>query len=182
MTAQLNTVELFGSIKSFSVKDGFGFIAPDPDNDTGTTTDDVLIKARCFRSSGYQTVLEGARIHCEAVENPHGLEAVSILDLDIRTATHPSQHPIPKHLAIEPESGWERAVVKWFDHVRGFGFLRLARGTADIFVHLETLQRYGLVYLEVGQEIEVRWGRNRFGFVAVQLRPYGYWPGSAFSH
>ncbi len=33
--------------------------------------------------------------------------------------------------------GLERAVVKWFNRLRGFGFLTRGEGTPDIFVHME---------------------------------------------
>lgn len=181
-TSNSNTFELFGSLRSFSIRKGFGYITPDPDNDIGYQSGEILIQTNCFKSSGYQTALEGAKIHCEAIHGIHGMEAISILDMDTRTARHPSQYPISKSLTIRPESDWERAIVQWFDIDRGFGFLRLAKDSSDIFVHMETLQRYGLLYLDIGQEVEVRWGRNRFGFVAVQLRPYGFWPGAAVSH
>jgi CspA family cold shock protein len=31
--------------------------------------------------------------------------------------------PLRTHVVVVPESEWERVVVKWFNRIRGFGFL-----------------------------------------------------------
>ena len=46
----------------------------------------------------------------------------------------------PSHAAT---SGLERATVKWFNRLRGFGFLTRGENAPDIFVHIETLRRFG---------------------------------------
>ena len=44
-------------------------------------------------------------------------------------------------------------------------------GTADIFVHMETLRRCGLIELRPGQTVLVRYGRGRDGLIAGGVRP-----------
>jgi 'Cold-shock' DNA-binding domain len=49
---------------------------------------------------------------------------------------HPTQMAPPRtHVIVAPTSGLERAQVKWFNRLRGFGFLTRGEGTLDIFVH-----------------------------------------------
>jgi cold shock protein len=44
--------------------------------------------------------------------------------------------------------------VKWFDPVKGFGFIEPSDGSKDAFVHISAVQRAGLAALNEGQEVE----------------------------
>jgi CspA family cold shock protein len=159
-------VELSGVIKWFDVSKGYGFIVPD----NGMA--DVLLHVTCLRSGGFQTAHEGARIVCEVLQRPRGLQAFRVLSVDESTAVHPATMPLPRtHVSVTPTSGLERAQVKWFNRLRGFGFLTRGEGTEDIFVHMETLRRYGLTELRPGQFVLVRYGPGEKGMMAAEVRP-----------
>jgi cold shock protein len=166
--AAANVVEVVGVIKWFDVSKGYGFIVPDGGNA------DVLLHVTCLRRDGYQTAYEGARIVCEALQRPKGLQAFRVLSMDESTAVHPAQMPPPRtHVTVTPTSGLERAIVKWFNRLRGFGFLTRGEGTPDIFVHMETLRRYGITELRPGQTVLVRFGPGPKGMMASEVRPDG---------
>jgi len=172
----LEVFEIAGTIKWFDVAKGYGFIVPD----NGLT--DVLLHVTCLRAGGYQTAYEGARIHCQVLRRPKGMQAFRILSMDESTAIHPSLLPQRTHVHVQPESDWERVIVKWFNRVRGFGFLTKGEGTPDIFVHMETLRRFGFTELRPGQTVQVRWGMGSKGCMAAELKPDGSTTGITSSH
>jgi CspA family cold shock protein len=161
-----SVIELSGVIKWFDVAKGYGFILPD------NGMPDVLLHVTCLRRDGFQTAYEGARVVCEVLQRSKGLQAFRVLSMDETTAVHPSTLPPARtHVTVTPTSGLERALVKWFNRLRGFGFLTRGEGTPDIFVHMETLRRFGITELRPGQTVLVRFGPGPKGLMAAEVHP-----------
>lgn len=165
-TAATDVVEISGTIKWFDVSKGYGFIVPDI-----AGVPDILLHVTVMRRDGFHTALEGARVVCMVKQGERGLQCIQVKSIDLSTAVHPSELPARTHIVVTPESGLERAIVKWFNREKGFGFLTRGEGTEDIFIHMETLRRFGLAELRPGQVVLVRYGRGEKGLMAAEIHP-----------
>ena len=44
-------------------------------------------------------------------------------------------------------------IVKWFNPVKGYGFIEPEDGSKDVFVHMSALEKAGLSHLKEGQRV-----------------------------
>lgn len=61
--------------------------------------------------------------------------------------------------------------VKFFNTVKGFGFIQPAEGGKDVFVHISAVERSGMTGLQEGQQVSFEIEQDRQGRAsAVNLR------------
>jgi len=152
--------EVIGLVKWFDPTKGYGFIKP-----SSGPQGDVLLHQTCVRQSGFKTAFEGARVVCEAFKGPKGLQARRLLSLDNSTASLTSSRPS----APAPHGPSFEATVKWFNRGKGYGFVSRGPDTPDVFVHMETLRRFGIRELRQGQRVRVRTGDGPKGELAAEI-------------
>ena len=165
-------VKLTGSIKWFDATRGFGFLISEQ------AKGDVLVHFSVLKEHDRRSLPEGAIVECLVAQQERGLQARKILSIDLSQAVLPElarasggrAERIDPAALLDEAGGFEPVRVKWFNRLKGYGFLvREGDDGEDIFVHMETVRRGGLADLMPDQPLRARIAEGRKGPLAVEV-------------
>ena len=163
---------VMGRVKWFDATRGFGFLVSDE------LEGDILVHFSVLREHGRRSLPEGALIECVPMRQERGLQVKRVISIDLsvalppppKTSIPPSERADRKALS-DAAGEFEPVEVKWFNRVKGYGFVnRVGEEAEDVFIHMETVRQAGLAELQPGQTLHARIAPSNKGLTAVELR------------
>ena len=158
-----------GVVKFFNPQKGFGFIVRD---DGG---EDVFVHISAVEQAGLTDLADGQPLEFTLVDRGGRISATNLRiegePMPIERSGGGSaggQGGPQRQLTGEKASG----TVKFFNAMKGFGFIQRDDGQPDAFVHISAVERAGIPTLNEGDRLEFELEVDRRGkYAAVNLQP-----------
>jgi len=156
-----------GTVKFFNAQKGFGFIVRD---DGG---EDVFVHISAVEQAGLTGLAEGQQLKFTLVDRGGKVSATDLqidgepIPVPERTERGNEERGGPtRQLTGERASG----TVKFFNAMKGFGFIQRDDGQPDAFVHISAVERAGMSSLQEGDRLDFELEVDRRGkYAAVNL-------------
>jgi CspA family cold shock protein len=151
-----------GKVKFFNTQKGFGFIQRDEGGE------DVFVHISQVERAGLEGLAEGQELQFNLVDRGGKVSAADLQVVgDVIPVAQKTTSP-QRELTGEKATG----TVKFFNAMKGFGFITRDDGKEDAFVHISAVERSGLPGINEGDRFEFDLEVDRRGkFSAVNLVP-----------
>ena len=151
-----------GTVKFFNGQKGFGFIQQESGGE------DVFVHISAVERAGLEGLAEGQELEFNLVDRGGKVSAQDLQVVGDVIAVQQSGGPPKRELTGEKATG----TVKFFNSMKGFGFLVRDDGQPDAFVHISAVERSGLSAINEGERYEFDLEVDRRGkYSAVNLVP-----------
>ena len=149
-----------GIVKFFNPQKGFGFIVRD---DGG---EDVFVHISAVEQAGLTDLADGQPLEFTLVDRGGRISATNLRIDGEPMAVERAERAPQRQLTGEKASG----TVKFFNAMKGFGFIQRDDGQPDAFVHISAVERAGIPTLNEGDRLEFEIEVDRRGkYAAVNL-------------
>ena len=150
-----------GVVKFFNAHKGFGFIQQDQGGE------DVFVHISAVERAGLEGLAEGQQVKFTLVDRGGKVSASDLEAVGDVIAVEKKEAP-QRQLTGERATG----TVKFFNGMKGFGFITRDDGQPDAFVHISAVERSGMSGLNEGDRLEFDIEVDRRGkYSAVNLQP-----------
>ena len=151
-----------GVVKFFNPQKGFGFVVRD---DGG---EDVFVHISAVEQAGMTDLADGQPLEFTLVDRGGRVSATNLRIDGEPLAVERAPEAPQRQLTGEKATG----TVKFFNAMKGFGFIQRDDGQPDAFVHVSAVERAGMVSLNEGDRLEFELEVDRRGkHAAVNLAP-----------
>ena len=155
-----------GTVKFFNPQKGFGFIVRD---DGG---EDVFVHISAVEQAGLTDLADGQPLEFTLVDRGGRISATNLRiegePMAVERSSAPADRGPQRQLTGEKATG----TVKFFNAMKGFGFIQRDDGQPDAFVHISAVERAGIPTLNEGDRLEFEIEVDRRGkYAAVNLQP-----------
>ena len=151
-----------GTVKFFNPQKGFGFIVRD---DGG---EDVFVHISAVEQAGLTDLADGQPLEFTLVDRGGRISATNLRIDGEPMAVERAERAPQRQLTGEKATG----TVKFFNAMKGFGFIQRDDGQPDAFVHISAVERAGIPTLNEGDRLEFEIEVDRRGkYAAVNLQP-----------
>ncbi|GMN02287.1 cold-shock protein [Erythrobacter sp. MTPC3] len=151
-----------GTVKFFNSQKGFGFVQQE------TGGEDVFVHISAVERAGLEGLAEGQELEFNLVDRGGKISAQDLQVVGDVIAVEKAEGPPKRELTGDKATG----TVKFFNSMKGFGFLVRDDGQPDAFVHISAVERSGLTAINEGERFEFDLEVDRRGkYSAVNLVP-----------
>ena len=152
-----------GTVKFFNSAKGFGFIQRDEGGD------DVFVHISAVERAGLEGLAEGQELEFQLVDRGGKVSASDLVVVGDVIPVEKREAAPQRQLTGERATG----TVKFFNSMKGFGFITRDDGQPDAFVHISAVERSGMPGLNEGDRVEFDIEVDRRGkYSAVNLVPH----------
>jgi CspA family cold shock protein len=155
-----------GKVKWYNPDKRYGFV------ELTDGSGDAFVHASAL-TGGISTLHPGETLELRIAQGERGPQVTEIISVDSSSAASSN----PPRKIFRPRADrpvleanvQEMGTVKWYNAIKGFGFIARDGGGKDVFVHASALARAGITSLNEGQRVYVGIAEGRKGPEAASI-------------